>query len=77
MNLGNWSAGYATKHARILAGEEAPKYLVVASCGGLADNLALINGMLYVAALTDRAFQIAEKDMPYSAAYDRPNIDWR
>lgn len=31
--------------------------------------------MLYVAILTDRALLISE-DMPYTTAYDQPNIAW-
>ena len=45
------------------------------SISGLADNLSLIASMLYVAVFTRRALLLQE-DMPYTAAYDHPSIDW-
>lgn len=59
----------------MLLGIAPQKYIVVESFSGLADDLSLIASMLYVAVLTDRALLIQE-DMPYTVAYDHPNIDW-
>ena len=50
---------------------------MVQSVSGLADNLVFITGMLYIAVLTQSAIQIAENWLPYSAVYDKPNVDWR
>ena len=63
-------------HSDVLAGRAPPKYLVVEGIEGLSDSLSLAAGMLYVAILSGRALQIRET-LPWSVAYDRPNIDWR
>ena len=59
----------------MLLGIAPPKHLVVETFSGLADALALISGMLFVAILSGRALRIQE-DLPFTAVYDQPNIDW-
>ena len=76
-SAGTWGAAYADQHRRILAGTAQAKYLVTQTESGLADNLVFISGMLYVAVLTGRAFQLAEEDLPYSLVYEQRFIDWR
>ncbi len=73
---GSWGPEYAQLHDDVLSGRTREQYLVVEGIEGLADSLSLIAGMLYVAILSGRALQIRE-NVPYSVAYDRPNIDWR
>ncbi|KAL3130709.1 hypothetical protein ABBQ38_000058 [Trebouxia sp. C0009 RCD-2024] len=73
---GSWGPEYARLHSDVLAGRASPKYLVVEGIEGLSDSLSLVAGMLYVAMLSGRALQIRET-LPWSAAYDKPNIDWR
>lgn len=74
---GTWQQTYSKHHASVLLGTASQKYIVVEgqSGGGLADNLAIIASMLYVAVVTGRALLINEH-RPYTAAYDLPNIDW-
>lgn len=73
---GSWGPEYAQLHDDVLSGRAREKYLVIEGIEGLADSLSLIAGMLYVAVLSGRALQIRE-NVPYSVAYDKPNIDWR
>lgn len=73
---GSWGPEYAQLHDDVLSGRTRQQYLVVEGIEGLADSLSLIAGMLYVAVLSGRALQIRE-NVPYSVAYDKPNIDWR
>ena len=73
---GNWQEEYSKYHSSVLLGVAPRKYLVVETFSGLADSLALITGMLFVAVLSKRALQIQE-DLPFMAAYDQPNIDWQ
>lgn len=73
---GSWGPEYAKLHDDVLSGRTREQYLVVEGIEGLADSLSLIAGMLYVAVLSGRALQIRE-NVPYSVAYDKPNIDWR
>ena len=58
LTAGHWGAAYADQHRRILAGTAEAKYLVALTDNGLADNLVLISGMLYISVLTGRAFQV-------------------
>lgn len=73
---GSWQQAYSEHHASVLLGISSPRFLVVETFSGLADSLALITGMLFVAILSGRALLIQE-DLPFTAAYDQPNIDWR
>ena len=73
---GSWGSEYARLHSDVSAGRAPPKFLVVEGIEGLSDSLSLVAGMLYVAMLSGRALQIRET-LPWSAAYDKPNIDWR
>ena len=75
-SAGSWGPEYARLHSDVLAGRAPPKYLVVEGIEGLSDSLSLVAGMLYVAILSGRALQIRDT-LPWSAAYDKPNIDWR
>lgn len=74
---GGWQQRYSTHHASVLLGTAPQKYIVVGGPpdSGLADTLALVTSMLYVAVLTDRALLI-KRDVSYTAAYDLPNINW-
>ena len=74
---GTWQQSYSRHHASVLLGTAPQKYLAVEGepTGGLADNLAIITSMLYVAIITGRALLINEH-RPWTAAYDMPNIDW-
>lgn len=75
VRAGTWQHQYSRHHASVLLGIAPPKFIVVESISGLADNLSLIGSMLYVAIFTHRALLIQE-NMPYTAAYDHPSIDW-
>lgn len=76
VRAGSWGTDYARLHDDVVTGRAQQKYLVVEGIEGLADSLSLIAGMLYVAILSGRALQIRQ-NVPFSVAYDRPNIDWR
>ena len=75
---GTWQQSYSRHHASVLLGTAPQKYIAVEGepSGGLADNLAVITSMLYVAIITGRALLINEQHRPWTAAYDMPNIDW-
>lgn len=72
----SWATAYIARHERVLAGEDAPHFLVSVENSGLADRIIGFVTQFWWAFISGRAIQLLEPEgEPHlSAAFDAPCI---